>query len=216
MRQMMKYIFSILIALLTLPVFAQKQAQAKLVLDKTADAFEAAGSVKADYSIQAFNKGNSLGTASGVIELKGDKFLLKTPETISWFDGKTQWSYLIANDEVNISTPTEAELQGMNPYALLYLYKKGFDYKFGTVTNFHDKPIYEILLVATDKKQDLSRIVLYVTKDLYQPVYIAVEQRDGSRSEITITGYQTGLKLDDSAFVFDKKQYPTAEVIDLR
>lgn len=38
---MKKYIFNILIALLTtLPVLAQKQAQAKLVLDKTAAAFE--------------------------------------------------------------------------------------------------------------------------------------------------------------------------------
>ena len=120
---MEKYIFSILIALLTLPVFAQKQAQAKLMLDKTAAAFEKAGGVQADFTVEAFNKGGSLGKAIGNIKLKGEKFLLKTSETISWFDGETQWSYLTQNDEVNISTPTEEELQGMNPYALLYLYK---------------------------------------------------------------------------------------------
>lgn len=214
---MKKYIFSILIALLTtLPVLAQKQAQAKLVLDKTAAAFEKAGGVKADFSVQAFNKGYSVGTATGTIELKGEKFFLKTAETVSWFDGKTQWSYLTQNDEVNISTPTEAELQGLNPYALLYLYKKGFDYELGKVADFHGKQVYEVILTATDKKQDLSRIVLYVVKSTYQPVYIKVEQRDGSRSEITITEYQTGLKLSDSVFVFNKKQYPTAEIIDLR
>ena len=53
---MEKYIFSILIALLTLPVFAQKQAQAKLMLDKTAAAFEKAGGVQADFTVEAFNK----------------------------------------------------------------------------------------------------------------------------------------------------------------
>ena len=99
---MEKYIFSILIALLTLPVFAQKQAQAKLMLDKTAAAFEKAGGVQADFTVEAFNKGGSLGKAIGNIKLKGEKFLLKTSETISWFDGKTQWSYLTQNDEVNI------------------------------------------------------------------------------------------------------------------
>lgn len=213
---MSKYIFSILIALLTLPVFVQKQAQAKLVLDKTAAAFEKAGGVRADFSVQAFNKGESLGTASGTIKLKGEKFLLKTAETVSWFDGQTQWSYLTASDEVNISTPTKEELQGINPYALLYIYKKGFGYTLGTEKNFQNKSVYEVILTATDKKQELSRIVLYVTKDTYQPVGIVVEQRDGSRSEITITGYRTGLELDDSVFVFDKKQYPSAEVIDLR
>lgn len=168
---MKKYIFNILIALLTtLPVLAQKQAQAKLVLDKTAAAFEKAGGVKADFSVQAFNKGHSVGTATGTIELKGEKFFLKTAETVSWFDGKTQWSYLTQNDEVNISTPTEAELQGLNPYALLYLYKKGFDYELGKVADFHGKQVYEVILTATDKKQDLSRIVLYVVKSTYQPV----------------------------------------------
>lgn len=214
---MNKYIFSILIALLlTLPVFAQKQAQAKLVLDRTASAFEKAGGVEAEFSMEAFNKGGSLGRASGSIKLKGEKFLLKTEETISWFDGKTQWSYLTGSDEVNVSNPTEAEVQSMNPYSLLYLYKKGFDYRLGAEKHFGNKAVDEVILTATDQKQDLSRIVLYVTKDTYQPVYIAVEQRDGSRSEITITGYQTDLKLDDAVFVFDKKQYPSAEVIDLR
>ena len=139
---MEKYIFSILIALLTLPVFAQKQAQAKLMLDKTAAAFEKAGGVQADFTVEAFNKGGSLGKAIGNIKLKGEKFLLKTSETISWFDGKTQWSYLTQNDEVNISTPTEEELQGMNPYALLYLYKKGFDYKLGVEKKFRGCLLY--------------------------------------------------------------------------
>lgn len=214
---MNKYIFSILIALLlTLPVFAQKQAQAKLVLDKTAAAFEKAKGVEADFSMEAYHKGGSLGVASGSIKLKGEKFFLKTKESVSWFNGETQWSYLTGSDEVNISIPTEAELQAMNPYALLYLYKKGFDYRLGAEERFGDRPVYEVVLTATDQKQDLSRIVLYVTKEKYQPVYIAIYQPDGSRSEITITRYQTGLKLDDSVFVFDKKQYPSAEVIDLR
>lgn len=214
---MNKYIFSILIALLlSLPVFAQKQAQAKLVLDNTAAAFDKAGGIAAKFNMEAFNKAGSLGMVSGTIKLKGEKFFLKTKETISWFDGKTQWSYLTGSDEVNISTPTEAEVQSMNPYALLYLYKKGFDYRIGPEKNFGNKPVYEVILTAEDKKQDLSRIVLYVTKDIYQPVRITIDQRDGSRSEITITGYQPGLKLDDSVFVFNKKQYPSAEIIDLR
>ena len=213
---MNKYIFSILLALLSLPVFAQNQTQAKLVLDKTAAASEKAGGVKAEFTVQAFNKGRSVGVTNGTIELKGEKFFLKTSETISWFDGKTQWSYLTGSDEVNISTPTEAELQGLNPYAFLYLYKKGFDYELGKVDRFRDNGVYEVILRSANKKQELSHIVLYVMKDTYEPVYIKLDLRDGSRNEITINSYHTGLKLPDSVFVFDKKEYPTAEVIDLR
>ena len=215
---MKKYIFNILIALLTtLPVLAQKQAQAKLVLDKTAAAFEKAGGVKADFSVQAFNKGHSVGTATGTIELKGEKFFLKTAETVSWFDGKTQWSYMVRNDEVNVSTPTQEELQQINPYTFLYMYQKGFSYKLGTVKTFQGKAVWEVVLTANDKKQELESITLYVTKNAYEPVCIQLQQRgQKTRNEITVTAYQTGLDYADDVFTFDRKAYPTAEVIDLR
>lgn len=213
---MKQIIISIWIALLTLPVFAQQQMQAKVVLDKTAATFEKAGGIRAEFNVTVFNKSRMGGQSAGVIELKGEKFVLKTDDGITWFDGKTQWSYLRSSDEVNISNLTGTELQGLNPYALLQIYRHGFDYKIGSLKNFGGKPVYEVVLTATDKKRDLSRIVLYVSKETYQPLFIMMEQRDKSRSEITVTGYQTGLKYADGMFVFDKKQYPHAEVIDLR
>ena len=215
---MKKYIFNILIALLTtLPVLAQKQAQAKLVLDKTAAAFEKAGGVKADFSVQAFNKGHSVGTATGTIELKGEKFFLKTAETVSWFDGKTQWSYVTKNDEVNVSNPTQEELQQINPYTFLYMYQKGFSYKLGATKTYRGKAVWEVVLTARDKKQELEHITLFVTKDTYEPLCILLQQRgQQTRNEITITSYQTKQNYADQVFTFDKKQYPNAEVIDLR
>ena len=215
---MRTYIFSVLIALLTLPVIAQQQqSQAKVLLDKTAETFRRAGGIKAEFTVKSFTKGNLAGEGSGTIQLKGDKFLLKTPESITWFDGKTQWSYLTGSDEVNVSTPTPEELQTLNPYILLSIYKKGFAYKLGSVDNFRGKPVYQIILTATDRKQDLACIIVYISKDTYQPLFILLQQRGNkNHSEITITGYKTGLDYTDNTFVFDKKQYPQAEIIDLR
>ena len=105
---MRKYIFSVLIALLSLPVIAQQQqSQAKAVLDKTAEAFRKAGGVKADFIIKSVTNGLVEGSESGTIQLKGEKFVLKASEVITWFDGKTQWSYVVRNDEVNVSNPTQ-------------------------------------------------------------------------------------------------------------
>lgn len=213
---MKRYIFSIFVALLTLPVLAQQQEQAKVVLDKTAAAFKAAGGVKADFSVQAFNKGRSMGESTGIIQLSGEKFLLKTREATIWFDGKTQWTYLAESEEVNVTTPTPEDLQGMNPYALLSLYQKGFSYKMGPAKVFRGKPVYEVILTATNKRQELSQLTLYVTKEDYRPVCVMVESRNGNKSEITVTGYQAGLTYANTLFVFNKKQYPHAEIIDLR
>lgn len=212
----MKYIFSILIVFLALPVFAQQQTQAKLVLDKTAAAFERGGGINASFSLKAYSKGRFQGESSGIIQLKGAKFMLKTPEVITWFDGQTQWSYLTGSDEVNVSTPTPDELQSINPYSLLYLYQKGFAYTLGSTTVFGGKPVYEVILKATGRKHSLARVVLYVARDTYQPVGIIAESANKEKSEITVTSFQSGRRYADSAFVFNKKQYPTAEVIDLR
>ena len=215
---MRKYIFSVLIALLSLPVIAQQQqSQAKVVLEKTAEAFKKAGGVRVDFTLKAVNDGHLEGRENGIIQLKGEKFMLKTSETTTWFDGKTQWSYMVRNDEVNVSNPTQEELQQINPYTFLYMYQKGFSYKLGATKMYRGKAVWEVVLTARDKKQELERITLFVTKDTYEPLYILLQQRgQQTRNEITITSYQTKQNYADQVFTFDKKQYPNAEVIDLR
>ena len=138
---MRKYIFSVLIALLSLPVIAQQQqSQARVILDKTAEAFRKAGGVKVDFTVKAVTNGLVEGVENGTIQLKGEKFVLKTSDIITWFDGKTQWSYMTKNDEVNVSNPTQEELQQINPYTFLYMYQKGFSYKLGAIDMFSIPP----------------------------------------------------------------------------
>ncbi len=203
---MKKYIFTLLISLLILPCFAQKDVQAKKILDQTSAAFAKAGGIKATFSIKA-GKGQSKGT----LQLKENKFVLATNDAITWFDGKTQWSYLKHSEEVNISSPTADELQSMNPYILLNIYKKGFNYKYdGNVGNN-----YKITLTPENKKQSFSKIVILISRSNYQPQHIILEQQN-NKSEITLTSYQTKQSYPNSLFQFNKKNYPNAEVIDLR
>ncbi len=203
---MKKYIFTLLFSALILPCFAQKDAQAKKILDQTTAAFSAAGGIKATFSIKA---GNS--QTKGVIELKNNKFVLNTNDATTWFDGKTQWSYLKHTEEVNISNPSEDELQSMNPYTLLGIYKKGFNYQLnGTVGNN-----YKITLIPENKKHTISRIVLLISKKNYQPQHITLEQGK-TRSEISVISFQTNQSFSESLFKFNKKNYPHAEIIDLR
>ena len=64
-----------------------------------------------------------------------------------WFDGKTQWTYVKGNDEVNVSNPTESELASINPYHFIYMYQNGYT---GTVQKKGSS--YEVHLTATGKK----------------------------------------------------------------
>ena len=213
----MKNILLVYICLfgLLLPASAQ-QLDAREILDRTTDAFRQSGGIQADFTVQTYSKGALESTSTGLIRLQGEKFLLDADGVKTWFDGRTQWSYLVGSDEVNVSEPTPEELQSINPYALLSIYKQGYHMKLGKASTYSGKPAYEVVLTASSKKQDLQCVILYVSKDKFQPLCISMAQKGGGSVAIRITSYKTGQSYNDSFFVFDKKAYPTAEVIDLR
>ena len=92
------------ILLLTLTTTAQTARQ---VLDKTAAALSNKGGITASFSVK--------NGVSGTISVKGRKFHATTAQGMVWFDGKTQWTYVKQNSEVNVSNPTSSELQAVNP-----------------------------------------------------------------------------------------------------
>lgn len=174
------------------------------MLDQTVAALKQAEGIRATFG----------GTAEGTLLLKGNKFYLDSGGIQSWFDGKTQWSYLKSSEEVNISNPTPEELQTVNPYALLSLYKNGYNYKYAGTKSRNGKQGYEVILTP-EKEGDIVSITLFVTR-AYRPVYIKVEQANRSVNEIIVSSYLTHQPLDDASFRFDKRKYPEAEIIDLR
>lgn len=198
-----------------LPVSAQ-QLDARGIMDKTADAFRKAGGVEAEFTVQTYSRGVNEGSSQGIICMKGEKFVLDAEGVKTWFDGRTQWSYLKNSDEVNVSEPTQVELQSINPYALLSIYKQGYFIEFGEKDTYNGRSAYEVVLLADNKRTDLQNVILYIAKDNLQPMGFSLTERGGSSVEVHIKSYKTGRKFDDAVFAFNKKAYPTAEVIDLR
>ena len=196
---------------LALPAWTQ-QMDAKDVLDSTAELFRKAGGVKIAFSVHAPE-----GTSKGIIRLKDDKFLLETEGVTTWFDGHTQWSYLSSSDEVNVSEPTPEELQSINPYAWLSLYNKDYRLKLGKIEGSQNDAMYKIVMTATKRSQEIQCLIVYVEKKTLRPLKISMVRR-GSKDAVvvSINAYETGQTYPDRLFVFDKKAYPTAEVIDLR
>ena len=198
---MMVIILSFIICHLSFS-FAYGQS-AKQVLDKTAAVVTAKSGAKASFTI----KGDQM-NASGTIAIKGRKFQASTPQATIWFDGKTQWTYLKKNDEVNVANPTEAELAAINPYNFIYMYKKGYKY-----TMEKKNGSFIVHLTATDKRS-IQEMYITITPKSYIPSQIRMRQQKGWTT-ITISGFKQS-KLSDGLFRFNSKDFPNAEVIDLR
>ena len=209
-----------LLLLVCAPGRAQHDGQqAKKILDQTAETFRRSGGVSAGFMLNHYSNKVIDGKSAGSIQLQGDKFVLTAGGITTWFDGRTQWSYVAANGEVNVTTPTPQELQQLNPYAFLQLYRQGYDFRLGTVSSFARKQVWDVLLVANAQKEEFSRIRLYIAKDGYQPFFIRLEREGepaGSWTEIVITDYRVHQHYEEAFFTFDSKRYPDAEIIDLR
>lgn len=200
---------SLFFLLSPLSAHAQDAGKAQEVLEKTAEAYTRGGGTKI-----VFRVSSNEGASEGTIQLKGKKFVLESEGVKTWFDGKTQWTYLADNDEVNVSEPKAEELQSINPYAWLDLYKDGYTLKMGNTSAFNQ---YQVIMTSTKRRQDMQCIILFVDKRTFQPTRLSLAGNAGKDVAIvSILSYQSHLDLDDAMFVFDPGAYPKAEVIDLR
>ena len=199
----MKKLFITLLCVLLPYCLSAQTDKAKVILDKVVSTLTKDGGIQIDFE----------GTESGSITMKGEKFYLHSGQVQSWYDGKTQWSYVADTEEVNISHPTPEELQGINPYFILVNYQENFNSSYKGMKNHEGKQIQEIVLIPKGSANE--RITLWISKMNY-PIYIKVENNGKPVNEINVKTIQKQEQITDHAFRFNKSLYPNAEIIDLR
>lgn len=183
------------------------------ILDKTRGIIKAAPSVNAEFTLTSFSGTTKTGVTQGNFSMQGQKYTLTTPDVKTWFDGKTQWTYMQGSDEVNVTTPTQEEIEKSSPLSFIDVYKRGFK---GTVrnSNLRGKAVWEVTLKAKSKRQP-SVIIVDIEKESYTPMCIRL-LNDGDWTRIAITDFKKGKSLKESSFQFNTSDHPGVEVIDMR
>ncbi|MDO4160360.1 MAG: LolA-like putative outer membrane lipoprotein chaperone [Prevotellaceae bacterium] len=195
--------FLLMVLALALCVNAQNSTEARKILDKTAAVINKKNGASANFTISG-----KYGNTSGTIAIKGNKFNARTSESIVWYDGKTQWTYVKNNQEVNVSTPNEAQQQSMNPYKFINIYKSGY-----TLSKKDLSDGWEIHLTATNQNRAIKEMYITIGKNYY-PKEVRMRQSKGW-STIKVSNFKSA-NLSDATFRFNSKDYPNAEVVDLR
>lgn len=211
----MKKNISILVFLLC--VFGLNAQNAKDILDKANLAYNQAGGITASFTVNTEDiKGKTVYSQDGKAYLKGNKFKIDVPDGITWFDGKTQWVYAKGSDEVNVSNPTGEELAGVSPSVLLSLYKAGFKLNYKGEKKEKAKTVYIVEMIPLGKKTEFSKMIVTIDKATNIFTSVSTYGKDGVDNHLIINKIQTGVSLADNIFIFNKKEYPGVEVIDLR
>lgn len=217
MRYKIIFLLSLFGLVMTVGVSAKNDERATRILDQVAATYEKSNGISATFTFEIRDGvSKRVDKFDGQLKMRGKKFYLDTPDISTWFDGITQWAMLKSADEINISTPSDEELQAVNPYILLKLYKNGFNCRYIGESTINNSPVSEIELTPTDTRNELKKIVLKISKDKLYPLTIELFNKNNTSNTIRVSKYKTGMNHPNQLFVFDKQQYGSIDVIDLR
>lgn len=192
--------------------FAQTARQ---VLDQTSAKLKNSGGIEATFEGTQFKGLKEAGKSTGKIQVQGSKFKITSDAVTTWFDGKTQWTLMAGSDEVNVSKPTAAELQQLNPYTFVNLYKQGYNLKLANTT-YQGKTCHEVRLESQNNSGAFKLLILVIDKQSRLPLSIRIKDNKGEWTRLRVNSIQTNRRWNDANFKFDEKQNPGIEVIDLR
>ncbi|MGN0232570.1 MAG: LolA-like putative outer membrane lipoprotein chaperone [Muribaculaceae bacterium] len=158
---------------------------------------------------------SGVNTSKGTIIMQDNCFKLQTLELRCWYDGKSMWTYSKDVGEVNLTSPTNEELQSMNPYIALNNYKS--DNRV-TLLKSYDSDSYVLKLSPiSPNKSTYREIVISVSKTSYYITKAVIVMTNGQQSTIHITGYRALNKYKTQFFQFTSSEVPkSTPVIDLR
>lgn len=226
---MKKTILFTIISLATLgKTFAQKDTQAKAILDQVTNKYKTYDAVKTDFVFALENpQANIKETQTGtlVAKSKSNKFKVTiygkpvagkpviAQEIIS--DGKSQWTYLKKDNEVQVNEVDKSG-EGLNPAQIFTIYQKGFKYLYTGDQKLNGKLCQVIELSPLDAKKSIFKVRLFIDKAQKQIYSALIFDRNGNKYNYTIKSFSSNANVPDNTFTFDPKAHPGVEVVDLR
>ncbi|RYE18882.1 MAG: outer membrane lipoprotein carrier protein LolA [Sphingobacteriaceae bacterium] len=207
---------------------AQNDPKAKAILDAVSKKYKSFSAIKSDFSYVLDNPQENIKSykQSGMIlaSPKTNKFHLtiysgsgssKNVEQEIISDGKTQWTYEKKDNEVQINDAGNGS-ESLNPAQVFTIYEKGYKYLFTGEIKQQGQVYQQIDLTPNDSKKPFFKVRLLISKAQNRIYSATIYDKNGSRYTYILSSPATNYTGSDAVFGFNKKNYPGAEVVDLR
>ncbi len=190
---------------------------AKKILDAVSTKFKTYKSPQATFTYKIENvQGKAISTKKGTVKMKGSRYRVSIPGMEIFSDGKINWNYDKAANEVTVKD-IDVNSGELSPQKLFTsFYDKDFLYKLNGEKKEAGKVLHEIEMTPTNKNRPFHKVYLWIdkaTKTLYSA---RILEKTGNRYSYTINTFKPAVTISDADFVFNKAKYPGVEVVDLR
>jgi outer membrane lipoprotein carrier protein len=199
------------------PPGTQQDKKAESILKGVSSKYKSYKSVKAAFKITVENPADkSKDVQSGTICLKGNKYRLEVAGQDIVTDGKTRWTYVKDANEVQIDNQKTDE-NAITPTNIFTMYEKGWQFKF-TGEQTEKGMVYQLVeLVPIDpKKKNIFKVKLTINKNDKFITNAKLFDKNGTVQTINVDKLTPDACSNDSLYSFNARQYPGAEVVDLR
>lgn len=205
-----------LAATLALPAAAQQDPKAGKILDAVSAKYTALKSFQAGFTQTLENPAAKLKqNLTGEVTVSGQKYHLTTNGQEIINDGKTTWTYLKNENEVNISE-SDPTNQDLSPAQMYNMYKKGYKYTY--VKSLKDNGVTSDLIELSpeDRKNDVFKVQIIVGTADKAIHSVKTFKKNGTRTTFTLKNFKPNVPVSATTFAFDKNAHKGVKVVDLR
>jgi outer membrane lipoprotein-sorting protein len=202
---------------LTSRLLAQSDVASKNILSALSKKFNTYDVIKTNFTLTINNaEAKNKQTQEGILYLKSKtnkyKIVFEEQEILS--DGKSQWTYLKADNEVQLSNISKEE-EALNPAQIFTAYNKGYKTRFNGETKV-GTTVYQNIEMAPVTNKSFFKIKMMVYKANNQLYSLSVYDKNGNIYTYTIKKLEPINGIVDAFFVWDKKKFATVDMQDLR
>jgi hypothetical protein len=202
----------LLLALLTFfNASAQKDSQAKAILDQIGAKVKASKGILVNIELISKNSnGKALGSKSINLKMKGDKYLLKQGSTEILCDGTTIYNFDGVNT-ISKSNVVESD-QTLSPQKLL---SGNYDKEFNYSVLSENKNIATIVLLPIDKRKNFQKVTLVIDKLKTALSSAAILDKSNNTTFVKVLSINYAVVMIDKIFQFNRAKYPkNVEIFD--
>lgn len=218
-------IYTLLLASTISNALAQKDAQARAILNAMSRKYHAYTTIKSDFTFTIQDQQNRVQESQDgtlLIQAKSNKYKLTLynpgsatsvqEEIVS--DGNNQWTYITKDKEVQLNKAENSE-ESFNPAKIFTVYEKGFKYLY-TGDETVKSHVCQVIDLTPEQDKEFFKVRLLIDKVKKQLYSATIFDKNGGRFTYTIKTFTPNVPATESTFTYDSKAHPGIEVVDLR